>query len=194
MRKTIIFIRHGKPLLSSFYSLVRLVKGRNFNEYCHDYEQSTIDPAYPPPETLVDIVGNACHFISSDLRRARDSCTMLQFTDTVFCESLREAEMPHTRRTRTSMPLILWLLLSRVKWRMGLTCNTSESRQAFTKRIQGVSESLHLESSERKFIAVMAHGITIHYLKKALVEKGWRVGRTSMRHWGVTRLEVSLEK
>jgi len=189
MSKTIIFIRHGKPLLSSFYSLMRSVKGWKFNDYCRDYEKSTIDPAYPPPETLVDIVENASHFISSDLRRARDSCTLLQFPDTVFCEALREAEMPQTERTQASMPLILWMILSRAKWQIGITCNASESKQAFTTRIEKVSELLHQESSTRDSITVMAHGIAIHYLKKALVEKGWRAGQTSMRYWGVTRLE-----
>ena len=189
MRKTIIFIRHGKPLLSPSYSLVRLVKGQKFNEYCCEYEKSTIDPEFPPPEAVIDIVRNASHYISSDLRRTIDSCTRLQFKNTVFYESLREAEMPFTKRTRVAMPLIFWMLISRAKWRLGITCNVSESRQEFIMRIQGVSERLHQKSGKKECVVVMAHGIAIHYLKKYLVEKGWRTRQSSMLHWGVTQLE-----
>lgn len=189
MRKTIIFIRHGKPRLRSIYALMRPIKGKQFNKYRYEYDQSTIDPAYPPPQTVVNIIGNACHYVSSDLRRARDSSTMLQFSNTVFYKSLREAEMPKTGLTEISMPLIVWMVLSRIKWRMGMTGDTSESRQAFFTRIQNICEFLHQTSTEKQSIAVMSHGITIHYLKQALTDKGWRSEQTSMRHWGVTRLE-----
>lgn len=189
MRKTIIFIRHGKPRLRSIYALMRPIKGKQFNHYRYEYDQSTIDLTYPPPQTVINIIGNACHYISSDLRRARDSSAMLQFANTAFYRSLREAEMPPTELTEVTMPLIAWMLFSRIKWRMGMSGDTSESRQAFLARIQSLGELLHQTSTEKRSIAVMSHGITIHYLKQALADKGWRSRQTSMRHWGVTRLE-----
>lgn len=189
MNKTIIFIRHGKPRLRSLYALMRPIKGKQFNQYRYEYDQSTIDPTFPPPETVINIIGNAHHYVSSDLRRARDSSAMLQFTNTAFYKSLREAEMPQTDLTEISMPLIAWMVLSRIKWRMGMTGGSSESRNAFLKRIQNICELLHQTSREKRSIAVVSHGITIHYLKQALTDKGWRSRQMSMRHWGVTRLE-----
>ena len=129
--KTIIFIRHGKPRLRSLYPLMHPVKGSRFNQYCREYKQSTIDPAYPPPKTVIAIIGDACHYVSSDLRRARDSSAMLHFSNTVFVQSLREAEMPQTRLTELSLPLFVWMALSRIKWQVGMNGDGSESRQAF---------------------------------------------------------------
>lgn len=187
--KTIIFIRHGKPMLHSLYSLMRPIKGIQFNQYCHEYEQSTIDPAYPPPKTVINIIGNACHYVSSDLRRAKDSSAMLPFINTVFYKSLREAEMPQTRLTNLSLPLIAWMALSRIKWQAGMNGDDSESRQTFITRIESACDLLHQTASEKQSIAVLSHGIAIHYLKQALIDKGWRSGQTSLRHWGITRLE-----
>jgi broad specificity phosphatase PhoE len=82
------------------------------------------------------------------------------------------------------------MALSHLKWRMGMAGDTSESKQAFKMRIQGASDLLHQKSRQKDSIVVMTHGIVIHYLKKALLEKGWRVGKTSIRHWGVTQLEA----
>ena len=187
--RTIIFIRHGKPMLHSRCSLMRFIKGWQFNQYCYDYEKSTIDPAYPPPETVINIIGNACQYVSSDLRRARDSSAMLPFTNTIFDRALREAEMPPTKQTEISLPLFVWLIYSRMKWWIGLHDGNSESKPLFHARIQHMGEVLHHTARQKRSIVVMSHGITIHYLKKLLADRGWRSRQASVHHWGITCLE-----
>jgi broad specificity phosphatase PhoE len=112
-------------------------------------------------------------FISSKLKRTKDSFRLLGVKEFSSLELLNEAELPSGFLKRLKMPFIFWGILIRLSWMAGLKIN-SESYKDFKVRIQKVAVHLEAISMNSNNIVVMGHGMVNWQLKKELTKRKWR--------------------
>jgi broad specificity phosphatase PhoE len=171
MLKTVTLIRHGKPEIFNHYSLTSFVCGAAIQKFIDGYNScdlaSTIVPHY-----LKHISKTDGFFISSNLKRARDSFQLLGVNTYELSELFVEAELPYGMCTRLKMPLFIWAFMLRIMWYFGYAKNC-ESIQDFKKRINKALVFINEKLKQNDNVVIMSHGFVNYLLEKELLKDNW---------------------
>lgn len=171
-KKRITIIRHGKPDAHHKYVNRKSLKGSEIIQFIHDWDSCELSKENKIPGTLKETVAHADYCISSTLKRAIDSLKLLGIEKSDASELFNEAELPHGFLLKVKMPALVWFIMIRFLWVLGLRMN-SESYKEFRGRIRKAYEFLSSRSEKSDHIAVLGHGFANRQLKKELKRNGW---------------------
>ena len=127
--------------------------------------------------------------VSSTLRRACESATLLAPGRPLLCDSLFvEAEIPSSISVRLALAPRYWSLLARVIWFCGWSHGVESLRAARERAHRGADR---LDELARKHGSVMlvGHGLMNRLISRALHRRGWRGAAPGFGFWSVGALE-----
>lgn len=179
----IILIRHGPIALD----LDRPVEAGRFVDLLDAADASGIRPDCRPPAVLLRLVRNADCFLSSDLRRSRESAALIAQGRTVPADPLyREValrfRLPGTLRLRPAT--FAWIL--RLLRRVGLH-GDGESIKEVRHRAAEAAAALGTLTASHPTVVLLAHAMINCQIARALRQEGWKgPRRPGSRHWEAT--------
>ena len=164
-------MRHGKPEIYDRISFKSFISGADIQKFIEDYNccdlASTTVPHY-----LEDLVKGDGYFISSSLKRARDSFKLIDVNNFEVSELFVEAEWPSGMLKNLKMPLFLWAFMLRTIWFFGYARNC-ESLRDFKKRMQKANAFINEKLVQNDNVVIMAHGFENFFLEKEFLKNGW---------------------
>ena len=169
--KTVTLIRHGKPEFYDRISLKSFIRGADIQNFIEDYNCCDLATT-SVPQSLEDLVKGDGYFISSSLKRARDSFRLIDVKKFEVSEMFVEAELPFGILKNLKMPLFLWLFLLRTIWFFGYAKNC-ESLQDFKKRMERANTYVNEKLEQNDNVLIMAHGFVNMFLKKMFLKDNW---------------------
>lgn len=171
MTKTITLIRHCRPAIYEQYSLLSFLSGADFNCFIDNYNNCDLSVS-KLPITLKNIVKDGDCFISSNLKRTKESFKLLRIDNFEATDLLNEAELPSGIMLKYRMPLFCWLFLFRTIWYLG--CNVRcESFAEFKVRIKKAIRFIQKRVENNNNIVIMSHGFVNLLLEKELLKNNW---------------------
>lgn len=179
----IILIRHGPIALD----LDRPVEADRLVDLLDEADASGIRPDCPPPAVLLGLVRNADCFLSSDLRRSRESAALIAQGRTVRADSLyREValrfRLPGKLRLRPAAFFRILRLLRRVGWH-----GDGESVEEVRHRAAKAAAALGSLAASHPTVVLLAHAMINRQIARALRQEGWEgPRRPDSRHWEAT--------
>lgn len=179
----VMLARHGKPALSREIKL-------NAAEYRHWwnvlYEEGGILEGQVPPQSLIDMAGQADVIFASTRRRAVETAEAVVSGKAFAREmALIEAPLPPPRlpgfirlNPRT------WGFVSRFCWWFFGYSEDQETRRQAEVRARGVAERLISEAQAGRNVLVVAHGFFNTMIGIELKKLGWyRAEGRGYRYW-----------
>lgn len=188
--KTLFLIRHGRPVFWNNHSYFEWVNGSVYNALISEFDEGSIDSDRLPHSPEIEESRGSDRFFCSDLRRAVDTARLFDRDDMTITPLLREAQIPPCIGLRCTLPLFVWMFLTRAWWYVG-TPVACETYRQFRQRIRTAAFQLHEEihNGGCNSITVIGHGFTNNYLRTELRRLGWTpVTGFRKNHWGVNRL------
>jgi broad specificity phosphatase PhoE len=179
----ITLIRHGPITLD----LEQPVAARNFVEVVDQADASGIRPDVPPPAELLEAVRNADCFLSSDLRRSRESAALVAQgkpvqADPLYREIPLRCHLPGTLR----LPALSYFRFLRLLRRWGLSFD-GESVGQTRQRADEAAAALEALATAHGSVVLVAHAMINRQIALALRRRGWRgPERPSSENWGAT--------
>lgn len=170
--KTITLIRHGEPVIFSNIPILSIVNGAEIRKFLDIYNQCTIILPPAVPLYLKKITETGDFFISSNLKRAKESFTYLGVHKFETNDLFNEAELPNGMFKNLRMPLFIWSFLLRAAWVSGYN-RECESIKKFKFRIKRAKEYLDEKMAENSNIVVMAHCMMNFTLGRELKKDNW---------------------
>lgn len=188
-KNQITLIRHGEPEVYQKFSLWTISSGKELESFLRQYNVSKIIPSDSIPSTLKEIVSTGDLYISSGLKRTHESFQLLNVKEYTKNDLFNEADLPCGIGKTIRMPLIVWLIVLRVLWRLGVHAK-SESFRDFITRMRACADFLDGKKNGAHTV-VMAHGFVNRTLKKELSRKGWRLlaNRGGGGYWSFSTFE-----
>lgn len=177
----IVLIRHGRPVAATNPR----VNANEFVSWIDDYRVSLVAEDSQPIAHSNDFPEH--YLISSDLKRAIHSCRIQtgkepSVTDPIF----REMDIPHY-----NLPFRLrawtWVYLCRLFWFCGVKGDFESFKQG-QARAEEAADKLVTVAKEHGKVLMFGHGVSIFFIRKALVKRGWLVECKSQQYWGVSKL------
>ncbi|NLG18335.1 MAG: phosphoglycerate mutase family protein [Fibrobacter sp.] len=173
IHKRITLIRHGEPEANEEYSAFALVAGEDIKNFLKKWNRCELSSRNEIPASLKEIIKSGDFYISSDLKRTKQSFQMLGVNEFETNELFNEARLPHGIGKSIKLPFVFWLIALRILWRFGLSSN-SESYKDFTDRIKEGTDMIE-ENRDVNHTILMAHGFVNRFLKKELLRRGWKL-------------------
>lgn len=174
----IILMRHGQPEFDFDGAYGRWISAEAMCELIDGYTETSLVQPQSPPDPTKQLARSADYAISSPLPRAIESLLALRLnieftTDPVFVEiPMVRPELPTFLR-KLPLPVIVWSVLSRVLWWLGLV-NGEESYKASMLRVNIALGKLEEAAEHHDTILLSGHGFFNHMLGKQLKQLGWR--------------------
>jgi hypothetical protein len=169
--KTITLIRHGKPEACKRYPFTSIVSGLDIQNFINDYNNCNLLNT-TVPQYLQCVLNEGDFFVSSNLKRARDSFELLGVHAYDVSDLFAEAELPYGILNNLRMPLFLWAFFLRMVWYLGFTKNC-ESFVDFKKRTKEANTYLQKKFDHYDNVVIMAHGFVNMLLEKELLNDNW---------------------
>ncbi|MGB7567489.1 MAG: phosphoglycerate mutase family protein [Chitinivibrionales bacterium] len=169
----ITFIRHGKPEAHIQYPLSKLLKGQEIENFVKAWDNCELSISNKIPVHLWDSIKDANLFISSDLKRAKDSFQMMGVKDFKTTCLLNEATLPCGIWKRIILPLFIWLLFLRILWIGGFK-GKGESYKDFKIRMYRATDYIENLMVGSHHLVVMTHGFVMRSISKILITNKWR--------------------
>jgi len=180
----ITLIRHGKSTLKQNQRITCW----EFKNWIQKYnEHGVINETSFPHQTLEKIT-NANVVITSDLKRAIDSATLLNSHIKINPDPLfREAELPvPARNLRIKLPPNMWSIIMRCLWYRGYS-NECEPYSSTKERATRATEILIKNAKQHQSVVLVGHGIMNLMIAKELQRLGWKGNkRSGTKHWRST--------
>jgi broad specificity phosphatase PhoE len=179
----IVLIRHGPISLD----LDSPVEAGRVVDLLDEADASGIRPDCPPPAALLRLVRDADCFLSSDLRRSKESAVLIAQGRTVQADPLyREIpllfRLPGKLRLRPAA--FFWTL--RLLRHVGLH-GDGESIGAVRHRAAAAAAALGTLAASHPTVVLLAHAMINRQIARALRQEGWKgPRRTGSRHWEAT--------
>ena len=178
----ILLVRHGRPDGVD----ARSISGRAIGDWVRAYDAVGVSPALAPPSHLVDLAKGIDCFLTSDLRRARQSASWLAGTrDVIVDGDLREAVLPESLGISLPLPPGVWIVAARIAW--FLDCGDACETVVMTReRAVRMADRLIALASARGSVMAVGHGMLNRFLARELGRRGWR-GPRALPHgfWAV---------
>jgi broad specificity phosphatase PhoE len=188
--KTITFIRHGKPVIWKQYSPFSLVRGGKIADILDTYDHCDIDNKIKNFNQIQKLIKNGDLFLSSNLKRAKDSFQLLGITDFQENDLLNEPRLPANLFAKDfRLPIFIWAILLRIVWLSGYDRNC-ESMKVFKKRMDRAIDFLETKLVAYDHIIIMGHGFVNFFMIRRLLKKGWRkrASTTLKKFWSYTQI------
>jgi broad specificity phosphatase PhoE len=188
--KTITFIRHGKPVIWDHYSPFSMINAKRIAVILESYDHCAIKNNVENENKIKNLIKNGDLFISSDLKRAKDSFQLLGITDYQVNSVFNEPRLPSELFNRTvKLPIFIWAILLRVVWLLGYK-RDCESIEQFKKRMNLAVHFLENNLLNHHHIIVMAHGFINFFILRRLLKKGWyKIANTTFKKfWSYTQI------
>jgi broad specificity phosphatase PhoE len=175
----ITLVRHGRPLVDEDSR----IRGRDFDGWVAGFDQAPLDPALPPPPSLVAQAAAAHCIVTSTLRRSLESAALLApgrplLTEPLFVEAGMPAAMPGNLAIRPKH----WDVLSRIVWILGWSKGT-ESWPAARGRARLAAERLDELARKHGSVLLVGHGMLNLLIQRALRQLGWSGGGWRSAYW-----------
>lgn len=182
--KQIILLRHAKVEIDNSETIASV----SLKKWVEVYDAAEIDANSKPSPSVHDMVQNADLLVTSTLRRAIDSATLL---DRAIDESnalFNEAKVPEANIPFFKLKPKTWLGILRLLLLLGLG-KKDTSLKASKKQAKEASLRLLKLSEKYDSVVVVGHGGMNWLIRKMLMKKGWvSEGKGSHENWGVTVL------
>ena len=172
--KKITLIRHGRPQAYEDNALFSFVAGSEIEHIVKAYNTCELSPINEVPSILGEIISDGDLFISSELKRTKDSFHKVGIKKFESNGFLNEADFPYGIGKNIKMPLVLWLIVLRLFWRFGLSTN-SESFKDFKKRVKNGVDHIENKAISSTHCIIMAHGFTNQIIKNELLSRKWEL-------------------
>ena len=179
----IVLIRHGKPSSASnpkvnAYEYAKWIRRYNLS----DVAKNSL------PENIIERY-KSFYVVSSNLKRAIHSANTYVGEGPKEIDKLyHEMEIP-----RYKLPFKLsawnWVYLSRLLWMLGFK-GSFESFKEAKIRAELATFKLIERAQEKDRVVLFGHGFMNRYIKKSLLQKGWKLNSKSNSYWGITSLET----
>ena len=176
----IILVRHGRPALSRDVKLT----WRGYRDWWRQYDEGGLTEEQTIPEEVKRLAGEADIFISSPLRRAVETATLLRAQGPdLIDDDLVEAALPPPHLGPLKFSPRAWGVWARVVWFVGFS-DGLESHSAARVRAMRMAKKLAEQASGGKTVLVTAHGWYNRMLKVRLKRLGWDcISENGDLHW-----------
>lgn len=171
-KKRITIIRHGKPQAHSKYKMTTMLKGLDIKTFTHDWNTCELSSDNSISEELKSAIVLPDFFISSKLKRSRDSLHFLGVSKFLELELLNEAEFPNGFWEEMKMPFAFWGIIIRFMWLFGLEKN-AETYRDFKNRTKKAYHYIDSLFTCYNHIGIMGHGMLNTEFKRELRQNGW---------------------
>lgn len=181
----ISLIRHGK----STQTETSWITCSEFTNWVNKYDENGVfeEDSYPL-ETLQSVT-KANSVVTSDLRRAVHSASLLNPDMNVVADSIfREIELPSPSARFLGIKLHpnVWSVVLRLLWLCGYSKKCESFRQA-KQRARKATENLTTLAQEHSSVVLVGHGFFNLFIALELQRHGWKGKRkTSLKHWIAT--------
>lgn len=178
----IILIRHGMPTSANNPT----VNACDYTKWIRRYNFSDVAKSSRPEH--INSQYESFYTIASDLKRAIHSTViytrkMPEEVDKLY----REMEIP-----RYKLPIRLtawhWVYFSRFLWMLGFKGSFESFKQAKQRADIAATKLIEVAKKQDK-VVLFGHGYMNLYIRKSLVQKGWKLTSKSNAYWGVTTLK-----
>jgi broad specificity phosphatase PhoE len=179
----IVLIRHGPTA----FDFDRPVEARRVVALLEEADASGIRPDHPPPEALLSLVRDAGCFLSSDLRRSRESAALIAQgrpvrADPLYREIALRFSLPGKLRLRPATFFRVLRLLRQV----GLH-GDGESLREVRQRATAAAAALGTLAASHSAVVLLAHAMINRQIATALRRAGWQgPRRPDSRNWAAT--------
>lgn len=189
IKTRITLIRHGEPIAHGDYSPFSIISGKDIEKYVQAWNTCELNNKKDIPFAIKEIIPGGTLFLSSSLKRAQESFRISGVNTFEINNLFNEAELPYGMWKSIRMPLIIWLIILRLFWRLGFSIN-AEPYSEFIKRIRKCTEFIE-EIGNEKHIIIMAHGFVNRMIKRELLKRNWKLlsGKGGHRYWSYSTLE-----
>jgi len=186
----IVLVRHGKPALSR---KVRLT-WREYRAWWKKYDEGGLDKIQKIPPIVKELAEQADILISSPLRRAVETATLLRGRPPDRTDpDLVEADLPSPKLGPIKFRPKTWGTLARIVWYVGWA-DGMENHSDTRIRANVMAAKLESQAAGGKLILVTAHGWYNRMVKGSLMNQGWKcVSQNGDLHWSHRIMERETE-
>ncbi len=181
----ICLIRHGKPQFWDRYEPHTVISGDQVENAVLDYYNSGIQKSSFPPQYSIKAAQSAAVAFCSGLKRTVETAAALGLSCSLISNPLfRETEVPFGFWKRLKMPLIVWFVISRTGWLLGLPFKGETVELARLRAEQAASFLIKAAQVNGKVLLV-GHGFMNSMIFRALQKKKWKSSRPfNGKFWG----------
>jgi broad specificity phosphatase PhoE len=185
----IYLIRHHKPkvIRTGQFSYAQAMR------FLLDYDTADIEALHEKP---IDLPYHVQKVYCSQLNRSRQTAWLLFGPQTKLVEDPRfnEFEQKVLHLPLITLPIGVWLTLSRILWIAGLWSGTIESFRAARIRAGQCASILATAAQQEKETVLVAHGFLNFFIRRALKKMNWQVVKKGGNDYlGVTVLEKQVQ-
>ncbi|NNE56742.1 MAG: histidine phosphatase family protein [Hellea sp.] len=176
----IVLVRHGLPALSR---KVRLT-WREYRDWWLKYDEGGLDENQKIPPKVIELAKQADIVISSPLRRAVETATLLRGKPPDLTDpDLVEADLPSPKLGALKLRPQTWGFLARIVWYVGWA-DGMESHSDARIRANVMAAKLESQATGGKLVLVTAHGWYNRMVKGSLMTQGWKcISQNGDLHW-----------
>ncbi len=176
---TITLVRHAKVSLDSSW-----IYPHELKSFIVQYDYADIE-SFKVDKNLSKVIASSTIFITSTLKRSKETLKRLKKEATLSSELFNEASLPYPKqKVPIKLPASLYIVLFRVAWFFGYSNNAKSFKQE-QKRAKEAAKML-VEYQEN--LLLIGHGIFNTLLEKELKKLGAKkvYKRASKANLGVT--------
>ena len=178
--KTITLIRHAKVDISNTQKMY----AKELQTWIKLYDESEIEKSSKPSLELVEFVKGADYVMTSSLKRAIDSASVLGVFVQEKNEMFDELDIPTIDVKYLKVTPKTWLVILRLSMMFSMKQKSKTWIEALKKADKAAGYLIEL-TTKHDSVVLVGHG-GLHWLtQKALRKRGWKVeGKPSFKNWG----------
>jgi broad specificity phosphatase PhoE len=183
----VLLIRHGIPLCDHRTK----IRGCDFASWVAAYESAPVDRSIPPPPELQARLATVPCIVTSTLRRAIESASLVAPGRPATSYALfDEAGIPTAIPFRLTLSPGQWDVFARVAWILGWSAGAESLRDARARATRAAAQMVAL-ASEHGTVALVGHGMLNTLVSRALRRFGWTGSGSPRTYWGSVALQKS---
>jgi broad specificity phosphatase PhoE len=167
----IVLVRHGHPDVPPDARL--RIAGTDLGQWCRRYDAAGLASESSPPQALRDAVAAAGCIVTSDLRRAIESASLLAGPKAIELEpDLREVGFPERLKASAQLPPGAWLVIARAAWLLDRV-DCDEPKSAVRRRAARVVDRLSELARAHQCVVAVGHGWFNLFVGRELRRRQW---------------------
>ena len=180
--KQITLIRHAKVNIDNSEK----INAHALQKWVKEYDTAPIHDKSLPSDTTITLAKSADVVLTSSLKRAIDSASVLGLEVYEKNDLFNEATIPEVSIPHLKLKPKVWLVMLRALLILGLG-KKDTSLKASKAQAKQAAQRLITLSAEHDHVVLVGHGGMNWLMGKELVKEGWVLeGKRSHEHWGVT--------
>lgn len=180
--KQITLIRHAKVNIDN----AKKINAYALQKWVKEYDVAPIHNKSLPSDATITLAKSADVVLTSSLKRAIDSASVLGLEVHEKNELFNEAAIPEVSIPYLKLKPKVWLVILRVLLILGLG-KKNNSLKASKAQAKQAAQRLIAMSKEYKHVVLIGHGGMNWLMAKALLKEGWVLeGKGSYENWGVS--------